>query len=91
MTNANIKTFATALHEVLSVIEDKRLDAKAILETAKEQGINTKALSKLAKEMLKDGDKLRKQYEDEEQLSLFRDEVGIHRMKGLSEFEKVGV
>ena len=83
MTNSDIKTFAKDLAQVLSDIEDKRVEAKSILEAAKEAGINTRALSKLAKEMNTDSDKLRKKYEDEDQLEMFRDQVGIHRMKGL--------
>lgn len=88
MTNTNIKTFATELAQVLSDIEDKKIEATAILDAAKEQGLNTKALAKVAKEMLKDSDKLRKQYEDEEQLDLFRAESGLFRMKGLDTTEK---
>ncbi len=89
MTNADIKSFAAELHQVLSDISDKRLEGKAILEAAKAAGINTKALAKVAKEMLKDSDKLRQQYEDEAQLELFRDQTGLLRMKGLNEFAKV--
>ena len=78
MTNTtDIKRFASELHQVLSDIEDKKLEAKAILEAAKEQGINTKALQKVAKEMLKDSDKLRQQFDDEDQLDLFRAESGF--------------
>ena len=83
MTNTNIKTFATELAQILSDIEDKRVEAKAILDAAKEAGINTRALSKLAKEMNTESDKLRKKYEDEDQLDMFRSAVGIRRMKGL--------
>lgn len=90
MTNTNIKTFATELAQILSDIEDKRVEAKAILDAAKEAGINTRALSKLAKEMNTESDKLRKKYDDEEQLELFREQVGILRLKGLEERETVG-
>lgn len=90
MTNTNIKTYATDLAQILSDIEDKRVEAKSILEAAKEAGINTRALSKLAKEMNTDSDKLLKKYDDERQLSLFRDQVGIHRLKGLDTREAVG-
>lgn len=90
MTNTNIKTFTTELAQILSDIEDKRVEAKSILEAAKDAGINTRALSKLAKEMNTNSDKLRKKYEDEDQLSLFRDQVSIHRLKGLDTREAVG-
>lgn len=88
MTNTNIKTFATELAQVLSDIDDKKLEGKAILEAAKEAGINTRALSKVAKEMITDSDKLRKQFEFDEQLDLFRAESGLFRMKGLDTTEK---
>ena len=90
MTNTtDIKRFASELHQVLSDIEDKKLEAKAILEAAKEQGINTKALSKVAKEMLQDREKLQAKFEDEAQLSLFREESGLLKMKGLADPELV--
>lgn len=89
MNNAtDIKRFATGLSQILSDIEDKKLEAKSILEAAKDQGINTKALAKVAKEMLKDSEKLRQQYEDENQLDLFRQQSGLLRMKGLDEMER---
>ena len=88
MTNTNIKTYATELAQILSDIEDRRVEAKSILEAAKEAGINTRALSKLAKEMNTDSDKLRKKYDDEEQLDMFRAEAGLFRMKGLDTTEK---
>ena len=88
MTNTNIKTYATELAQIFSDIEDKRVEAKSILEAAKEAGINTRALSKLAKEMNTDSDKLRKKYDDEEQLDMFRAEAGLFRMKGLDTTEK---
>lgn len=88
MTNTtDIKRFASELHQVLSDIEDKKLEARAILEAAKEQGINTKALSKVAKEMLQDSDKLRQKIEDEQQLDLFREKSGLLKMKGLAALE----
>ena len=88
MTNTNIKTYATELAQILSDIEDRRVEAKSILDAAKEAGINTRALSKLAKEMITDSDKLRKQFEFDEQLDLFRAESGLFRMKGLDTTEK---
>lgn len=83
--NANIKEFARQLSDIYEAIEDKKIEAKALIETAKEAGINTKALTKVAKEMLQESSKLLKKYDDEEQLEMFRTEVGIYRMKGLDE------
>ena len=57
------------------------------IDAAKEQGINTKALSKVAKEMLQDSDKLRQKIEDEAQLDLFREKSGLLKMKGLAALE----
>lgn len=85
MSNADIKRFANELQAVLNDIEDKKLEAKAIVDDAKGQGLNTRALKKLAKEMLKDATKLAQQYEDEDQLNLFRDAVGIRQRKGIAE------
>ncbi len=89
MTNSDIKTYAKNLAEILLSIDDLKISAKGILDDAKDAGINTKALATLAKEMNTESEKLRKQYEDEAQLELFRDQVGIHRMKNLEEFAKV--
>ncbi len=89
MSNATTKAkFATALAEVLVAIEDKKLEAKSILEAAKDQDIDPKALAKVANEMITDSDKLRKQFEFDEQLDLFRAESGLFRMKGLDTTEK---
>ena len=88
MSNAaDIKKFAEALSQVFSDIEDRKIEAKSILDAAKEQGINTKALQKVAKEMLKDSDKLRQKIEDEAQLDLFREKSGLLKMKGLAAME----
>ena len=83
MSNSNIKTFAKEMAQILSDIDDKKIELRRILDAAKEAGVNTKALAKLAKEMNTESDKLAQQYEVEDQLSLFRDEVGIRRLKGL--------
>ena len=89
MSNATTKAkFASALAEVLVAIEDKKLEAKSILEAAKDQGVDPKALAKVAKEMITDSDKLRKKFEFDEQLDLFRAESGLFRMKGLDTTEK---
>jgi uncharacterized protein (UPF0335 family) len=83
MTNANIKQFAEELSDVLIKAEDLKVEAAAIIQAAKEAGINVKALRKVAKELTMQADKLAAKYEEEDQLSLFRDQVGIHQRKGL--------
>ena len=84
MTNASIKTYADQLSDILMKIEDAKVEASALLDAAKEAGIDTKALRKVAKEMVMQADKLNQKFEDELQLSLFREHVGIYAMKGLA-------
>lgn len=90
MTNASIKTYAEQLASILSTIEEKKLEAADIIESAKDAGINTKALRKVAKELIMDSEKLRKRYDDEEQIDMFRAEAGIFSLKGLESSEKAG-
>lgn len=85
MTNSSIKTFADELSDILMKIEDMKVEAASIVDAAKEAGIDTKALKKVAREMVMQSDKLAKRYEDEEQLEMFRDAVKIRQRKGLSD------
>lgn len=80
------KKFADDLSGVLSQIEDLKLEAKAIIDAAHDAGVNTKALRKVAKEILMDSSKLAKILEDESQLDIFRNSVGLRRTKGLDGF-----
>jgi F0F1-type ATP synthase membrane subunit b/b' len=80
----SIKEFAEQLSDVLMQIEDLRVQAKSIVEDAKEAGVSTKALNKVAREMIMDSTKLQRRLEDEQQVDLFRDEVGLLRRKGLA-------
>ena len=84
MTNASIKTYADQLSDILMQIEDRKVEAASLLDAAKEAGIDTKALRKVAKEMVMQADKLNQKFEDELQLSLFREHVGIYARKGLA-------
>lgn len=84
MTNASIKTYADQLSDILMKIEDAKVEAASLLEAAKEAGIDTKALRKVAKEMVMGSDKLLRKYEDEQQLDMFRIAVGIRQRKGLA-------
>lgn len=83
--SAEEKRYTKELSDVLLEIEDLKLKAKGIIEAADNAGINTKALKKVAKEMLKDSAKLAQQYEDELQLDMFRVSVGIRQRKGIEE------
>lgn len=78
------RKFADELSSVLQQIDDLNLEAKAIIDAAKEVGVNTKALRKVAKEMLMDSAKLMQKFDDEDQLEMFRDQVGLKARKGLS-------
>lgn len=84
MTNTNIRQYADELSDVLMKIEDAKVEASAIIEAAKEAGINTKALRRVAKEMTMQSDKLHQRFEDELQIDLFRDQVGLRQRKGLA-------
>jgi len=86
MTQA-IKSYAEQAADILSRMEDLTVEFKALMDAAKEEGINVKALRKLAKELNTSYDKLAKQYADEEQLDMFRTQVGIRRRKGLDVLE----
>lgn len=77
------KKFAEDLAGILSQIDDLKLEAKAIVDAAAEAGVNTKALRKVAKELIMDSTKLAARFEEEDQLEMFRDQVGLRTRKGL--------
>lgn len=73
----SIKTYARELADILGAIANNQEAAKDIISSAKEAGINPRALRKVAREMVMESDKRAALYDDEEQLSLFRSEVGL--------------
>lgn len=77
MSNAELTTYARQAAAHMREINEARELLKDVLQSAKDAGINTKALRKVAKEMTMEQDKREKIYEDEAQLSMFRDEVGL--------------
>lgn len=77
------KDLAEKLSSLLSQMADLQMETKAICETAKNRGVNVKALRKVAREMIAKPEQLEKMFEDEEQLDMFRAEVGITQRKGL--------
>ena len=83
-TNNAINGHAKKIAGLMSKIEDIKIEMTAAIEIAEQQGINPKALRKVAKEMLMDSTKLQKKFDDEAQLSLFRDAVGLIEAKGLA-------
>lgn len=77
MSNAELTTYARQAAAHMREIDEARELLKDVLQSAKDAGINTKALRKVAREMTMEQDKREKIYEDEAQLSMFRDEVGL--------------
>lgn len=75
--NSPASTYAKELAGKLNSIAALQDEAKDIIASAKDAGINVKALRKVAREMTMEQDKREKIYEDEAQLSMFRDEVGL--------------
>lgn len=72
-----VATYARELAAHLRNIEAEQEAIKDIVASAKDAGVNPKALRKVAREMVMESDKRAKLYEDEDQLSLFRSEVGL--------------
>ena len=77
MSNAKLTTYARQAAAHMREIDEARELLKDILQSAKDAGLNVKALRKVAREMTMEQDKREKIYEDEAQLSMFRDEVGL--------------
>lgn len=78
-----MKSHAEALSDIYMRASDLKAEADAVIEAAKAEGINVKALRKVAKEMTLDASKLAAKFEDEDQLDMFRKEVGLLKRKGL--------
>lgn len=72
-----IKTYALELANHLREIAKIQEDVKDLIGSAKDAGVNVRALRKVAREMVMDSDKRITLYDDEHQLSLFRTEVGL--------------
>lgn len=77
MSNSDLKTYASELAGHLREISNVQEIVKDLIASAKDAGINTKALRKVAREMVMDSDKRQKLYDDGDQLALFRDELGL--------------
>jgi hypothetical protein len=85
-SNSSIKQYADQLSDIYMRIEDAKVEAAALIDAAKEAGLEAreiKALRKVAKEMVMMSDKLAAKYADEQQLDMFRDLVRIRQRKGL--------
>ena len=82
---STISGYAEQLSDVYLRMEDCKAEAAAIIEAAKDAGVDVKALRKVAKELTMPSDKLAKRFDDEAQIDMFRDEVGLKVRKGLVE------
>lgn len=74
---SQIKTYALELATHLREIAKIQDEVKDLIASAKDAGVNQRALRKVAREMVMDSEKRASLYDDEEQLSLFRSEVGL--------------
>ena len=72
-----ISAYARDLADQLREIAKVQEAVKDLIASAKDAGVNPRALRKVAREMIMESDKRASLYEDEEQLSLFRTEVGL--------------
>lgn len=79
-----MRQYAEQLSDVLMRASDLKAEADAIIDAAKAAGVNVKALRKVAKEMTMDASKLAERFDDERQIDLFRNEVGLLKRKGLA-------
>lgn len=77
MSNSELKTYATTLVGYLREIDEINGAIKDLTGSAKDAGLNVKALRKVAREMVMESDKRAKLYEDEHQLEMFRETVGL--------------
>ena len=72
-----ISAYARELADQLREIAKVQEAVKDLIASGKDAGVNPRALRKVAREMVMESDKRASLYEDEEQLSLFRTEVGL--------------
>lgn len=82
---STVRGYAEQLSDVYLRMEDCKAEAAAIIEAAKDADIDVKALRKVAKELVMPSDKLAQRFDDEAQIDMFRDEVGLKVRKGLVE------
>lgn len=82
MTNTQITAYAEELAGKLTSIASLQSEAKDLINSAKDVGVNVRALRKVAREMVMDSEKRAKLYEDEDQLEMFREAVSLRKRKG---------
>jgi uncharacterized protein (UPF0335 family) len=76
-SNTHISVYARELAGHLREIASTQEIIKDLIASAKDAGINVKALRKVAREMVMESDKRAKLYEDYAQLEMFRETVGL--------------
>ena len=76
-SKAEIQTYARELADVLREVSGAQDRAKYIIASAKDAGVNVKALRKVSREMVMDSDERAKLYDDEGQLDMFRAALGL--------------
>lgn len=78
-SNTHISVYARELAGHLREIASTQEIIKDLIASAKDAGINVKALRAAAREIIMDSEKRAKKYEDENQLCMFRDALGLTR------------
>ncbi len=75
--NSQEAEYARKIANELSLIEMYQDNIKDLKASAKDAGLNVRTISEAAKELRMDSDKRAKRYEDEDQLDLLRDTLGL--------------
>jgi uncharacterized protein (UPF0335 family) len=75
--NSQEAEYARELATAKLATETAKQAEKDILASAKDAGLNVRTISKAAAELRMDSDKRAKKYDDEDQLDLLRDALGL--------------
>lgn len=75
--NSQEAEYARSIADHLERIEREQEAIKELKASAKDAGLNVKAISKAAAELRMEADKREKKYADEAQLDLLRDALGL--------------
>lgn len=76
-SNSQVSHYAKQLAGILSEISELQTQAKDVVASAKDAGLNVSALRKVARELNLENEKRDKIYEAENQLDMFRSAVGL--------------
>ena len=75
--NSQEAEYARKIATELAGVEVHQANIADLKASAKDAGLNVRAIGKAAKELRMDSDKRAKQYDDEDQLDLLRDALGL--------------